>query len=51
MAFIRRRTTKAGTISTIGWDKRPPAPELPPDITAKTTEKYEEARARLVGDA
>jgi len=23
-----------------GWDKRPPAPELPPDIVSKTSEKY-----------
>ena len=37
-------------LESIGWNKRPPAPELPPDITAKTSEKYEEARARLVGD-
>ena len=36
-------------LESIGWDKRPPAPALPPDITAKTAEKYEEARARLVG--
>ena len=35
-------------LESIGWDKRPPAPALPPDITAKTAEKYEEARARLV---
>jgi phosphoribosylaminoimidazole-succinocarboxamide synthase len=30
------------------WDKRAPAPALPPDILAKTTEKYEEALRRLV---
>lgn len=24
----------------IGWDKKPPAPELPPDVTRKTKEKY-----------
>jgi phosphoribosylaminoimidazole-succinocarboxamide synthase len=35
----------------IGWNKQPPAPALPPDITAKTAEKYEEARARLVDGA
>ena len=34
-------------LESIGWNKRPPAPELPADITAKTAEKYEEARARL----
>ena len=38
-------------LESIGWNKRPPAPELPPDITAKTSEKYEEAKARLVGVA
>ena len=26
-----------------GWDKKPPAPELPPEVVAKTAEKYEEA--------
>ena len=37
-------------LESIGWNKLPPAPELPADITARTSEKYEEARARLVGD-
>jgi phosphoribosylaminoimidazole-succinocarboxamide synthase len=32
-----------------GWDKRPPAPELPPDVIAKTSEKYHEALRRLTG--
>ena len=30
-----------------GWDKKPPAPELPPDVVAKTSEKYGEALRRL----
>jgi phosphoribosylaminoimidazole-succinocarboxamide synthase len=30
-----------------GWDKRPPAPSLPPDIVARTSEKYREALTRL----
>ena len=30
-----------------GWDKNPPAPELPPDVVAKTAEKYGEALSRL----
>jgi phosphoribosylaminoimidazole-succinocarboxamide synthase len=30
-----------------GWDHSPPAPELPADVVAKTTEKYREAEARL----
>ncbi len=33
----------------VGWNKRPPAPELPPDIVARTAEKYREALTRLVG--
>lgn len=33
---------------SIGWDKKPPAPELPDEIISKTAEKYEEALARLV---
>jgi len=31
------------------WDKRPPAPPLPPDIVRKTSEKYGEAFHRLTG--
>ncbi len=38
-------------LESIGWDKKPPAPELPPEIVAKTAEKYREARRRLVTDA
>jgi len=30
-----------------GWDKQPPAPELPADIVTKTAEKYREALTRL----
>lgn len=30
-----------------GWDKKPPAPELPKDIVLKTSEKYKEALTRL----
>jgi len=32
-----------------GWDKQPPAPELPPEVVACTAEKYREAYRRLVG--
>ncbi|MCX2726160.1 phosphoribosylaminoimidazolesuccinocarboxamide synthase [Thermomicrobium sp. 4228-Ro] len=32
-----------------GWEKRPPAPELPPDVVEKTAEKYREAYRRLTG--
>ena len=31
------------------WDRKPPAPQLPPDVIAKTTEKYCEAEAWLTG--
>ena len=31
----------------IGWDKEPPAPELPPDVVAETRRIYEEALRRL----
>ena len=30
-----------------GWDHSPPAPALPPNVVAKTTEKYREAEALL----
>jgi len=33
----------------IGWDKKPPAPELPPEVVWKTKEKYLTAYERLVG--
>jgi len=33
---------------SINWDQRPPAPDLPQDIIAKTKEKYEEALNRLL---
>lgn len=35
-------------LESINWDKRPPAPELPADIIARTAEKYREARDRLI---
>lgn len=34
-------------LSSIGWDKSPPAPDLPPEIIEKTSEKYLEALAKL----
>ncbi len=36
-------------LTQIGWDREPPAPELPPDIVEKTAEKYREAFRRLTG--
>ncbi len=38
-------------LERIGWNKQPPAPELPPDIVARTAEKYREARRRLIDEA
>lgn len=32
-----------------GWNKRPPAPALPPDVVAATSSKYLEAYRRLTG--
>ena len=34
-------------LENCGWNKQPPAPELPSDIVAKTAEKYREALTRL----
>ncbi len=36
-------------LESIGWDKTPPAPELPPEVVARTSEKYIEAYERLTG--
>jgi len=32
-----------------GWNKQPPAPELPPDIILSTTRRYRDAYKRLTG--
>lgn len=36
-------------LETLDWDKRPPAPPLPPEITKITSEKYLEAYRLLTG--
>lgn len=36
-------------LESIGWNKKPPGPELPPEVVAKTVEKYREALRRLSG--
>jgi phosphoribosylaminoimidazole-succinocarboxamide synthase len=36
-------------LESTGWDKTPPAPELPPEVVRKTREKYLEAYRKLVG--
>ncbi len=33
-----------------GWNRQPPAPELPPDVVEKTAEKYMEAFRRITGE-
>jgi phosphoribosylaminoimidazole-succinocarboxamide synthase len=41
--FVRDWLTQSG------WDRQPPAPQLPPDIVEKTAERYREAFRRLTG--
>ena len=36
-------------LESTGWDKRPPAPALPPDVVAGTRDRYVEAFERLTG--
>ena len=36
-------------LETLTWDKKAPAPRLPADVLAKTSEKYREALERLTG--
>ena len=36
-------------LESIGWNKKPPAPKLPPEVLMKTAEKYREALTRLTG--
>jgi phosphoribosylaminoimidazole-succinocarboxamide synthase len=38
-------------LETLDWNKQPPAPPLPDDVIARTSEKYHEAYLRLVDDA
>ena len=37
-------------LSEIGWNKEPPAPELPNTVITKTSEKYREAYRLIVGE-
>jgi phosphoribosylaminoimidazole-succinocarboxamide synthase len=36
-------------LTEIGWDRTPPAPELPAEVAARTGEKYREAFQRITG--
>ena len=38
-------------LEAIKWDKQPPAPGLPPEVAARTSEKYIEAYTQLTGHA
>jgi phosphoribosylaminoimidazole-succinocarboxamide synthase len=38
-------------LEAVGWNKQPPAPELPEDVVRKTQEKYEQALELLTGPA
>lgn len=38
-------------LEAIRWDKQPPVPALPPDVVARTREKYIDAYRRLTGRA
>jgi phosphoribosylaminoimidazole-succinocarboxamide synthase len=37
-------------LETLDWDKTAPGPALPPEVVAKTTEKYLEAYVTITGD-
>ncbi|MGI8835229.1 MAG: phosphoribosylaminoimidazolesuccinocarboxamide synthase [Pyrinomonadaceae bacterium] len=37
-------------LETVGWDKKPPAPPLPGEVAAATTERYLEAYRLLTGE-
>jgi phosphoribosylaminoimidazole-succinocarboxamide synthase len=37
-------------LETVGWDKKPPAPELPGEVSAATTARYLEAYRLLTGE-
>ncbi len=36
-------------LETLQWDKKPPAPKLPPEIIQRTSEKYLEAYLKITG--
>ena len=38
-------------LSASGWDREPPAPELPPDVVDRTRTRYIEAYERITGQA
>ncbi len=36
-------------LESLSWDKKPPAPPLPPGIIEKTSQKYQEAHRKITG--
>jgi phosphoribosylaminoimidazole-succinocarboxamide synthase len=36
-------------LDAIGFERKPPAPQMPEEVARKTSEKYQEARTRLMG--
>jgi phosphoribosylaminoimidazole-succinocarboxamide synthase len=36
-------------LSASGWDRKPPAPTLPPEVIEKTSKRYREVYSRLTG--
>ena len=38
-------------LEAVGWDKKPPAPELPPEVVRSTSAKYAEAFRLLTGQS
>jgi len=36
-------------LESTGWNKRPPAPALPPDVVESTSKRYREALGLLTG--
>ncbi len=36
-------------LESTGWNKQPPAPQIPADVLQKTADKYREAQQRLLG--
>lgn len=36
-------------VDQLGWDRKPPAPSLPPEVIEKTIERYQSIRARITG--
>jgi phosphoribosylaminoimidazole-succinocarboxamide synthase len=38
-------------LESIGWEKQPPVPELPPEVIRNTSAKYLEALRLLTGES